>query len=272
MSAGCFVHAIFGDFRIPNYQSVLDEVSWCLGRPHQPEPTLWYCYGEANRDFLAGLGLRPTMMSREPFSRFGSLVEERSHHYNTIRFGSSIWRHKYPAVRDALSAYPAAVWLDLDTVLQSPLPADFWDRMAKGAAFQATLQQNFKRRAGWRGEKNEPRKTPAGACLYFRGTEAVEKLMAIYAEKPHEWDLVTLARLTDDLMGGWKGSEQYKALGYEPYCHSLGRFEKRQVHKPEAQMFVTEWRKPRLTKSGPSESPYMLGADRKKRSSPGRTT
>ncbi len=258
---GCFVRALWGDFQIPNFQHVVDEVKWCLAQPHQPEPTFWYAYGEANRDFLAGLGLSPVPMSSGPFVRwFGDEgKDEQPLHYATIRYGSAMWRMKYPAIRHALETHLDAVWLDLDTVLTQPLPMDFWERMRAGNVFQCTLQQNHKRRAGWRPDDNEPRKTPGGNWQYFRGIDAIDRLLRIYSEHPDEWDLTVLARLVDELMGGtWKGSAAYKELGYEPYCHSLGHYEKRQIHKPEVRLFKTEWRKPRLTKSGKSEPPWVL--------------
>lgn len=268
--SGCFVRAIFGDARIPNFAHVLDEVRWCLAQPHQPTPTLWFAFGRANAAYLTSLGVAPILMDESPFSRFGSGRDEQPHHYATVRYGSSIWRMKYPAIRQALQTHQEVVWLDLDTVLTQPLPADFWARMGQGAAFQGTLQQNHRKRAGhrmqqtWEGKgpvDDDARKTPAGACLYFRGLEAIDRLLAMYAERPFEYDLHVLARLTDELMGGWKGWQRYKEQGFEPYCHSLGKYEKRQLFTPEERLFVTYWRKPRLRGYGPSETPYMMAGD-----------
>lgn len=265
-----FLRVIFGDKRIANFQSVLDEVRWCIAQPFQPSPTLWYVYGRENADFLRSLGIDPIVMDEESFCRFGSDREEQAHHYATIRYGSACWRHRYPAIRHALESHSAIVSLDLDTVLTEPLPPDFWDRMAAGACFQATLQQNHRKRAGhrmkqtWDGKgpvDEDARKTPAGACLYWRGTQAVDIVLRMYAERPFEYDLHLLARMTDELMGGWKGWNRYKELGFEPYCHSLGKHEGNQLFKPERRLFWTHWRKPRLRSTGPSETPYMLASE-----------
>lgn len=265
---GCFVRALFGDRAIKNFDDVLEEVRWCAERPHQPDPTFWYAFGEENRDYLASLGLKPVMLDPAGFSRFGRGDEENAHHHNIIRYGNSIWRHKYPCVRDALDKYPACVWLDLDTVLEAPLPTDFWGRMAQGADFQATLQQNFRKRAGWRMQQKWPgkgpadedaRKTPAGACLYFRGLRAIEIVERLYAERPFEWDLHILARLEEELQGGqWQGLEAYAKSGIEPYCHSLGKKEGRQLFKPQERIFVTYWRKRRLGGFGESDLPWKM--------------
>jgi hypothetical protein len=109
---------------------------------------------------------------------------------------------------------------------------------------------------------DDARKTPAGAFQYYRGIEPVKILLDIYATRPFEYELHVLAQLTEALMGGqWQGWPQYKTLGFEPPCHSLGRFEKRQLFKPEDRLFVTHWRKPRLRSYGPSEVPYMLAQE-----------
>jgi len=269
--SGCFVRALFGDAKIPNFQHVLDEVKWCMAQPFQPSPTLWFAYGRENADYLASLGVEPLLMDADAFCRFGSEREEQAHHYATVRHGVSVWRMKYPCIRAAMERHGECIWLDLDTVLTKPLPADFWPRMADGQPFKATLQINCRKRAGWRVKQTWPgkgpqidedaRKTPAGACLYFRGLEVVDKLLALYAAKPFEYDLHILAMLTDNLMGGWKGWREYKTMGFEPYCHSLGSYEKRQIFKPEERVFVTEWRKPRLRGYGPTETPYMLAGE-----------
>jgi len=249
---GCFVRALWGDRLIPIFQQVLDEVTWCLEQPHQPAPTAWYAYGWENYKWLKQHGCDAELLDELPFRVFANATaEENADPEYITRYGSSMWRHKYPAIREALRHYPAVVWMDLDTVLTGPLPKDFWGRMAAGAEFQCTLQQNFRKRAGWRGLDNEPRKTPGGNWMYFRGTNAIDRLLRLYEEHPGEWDLTVLARLTDELMGGtWLGSAAYKEQGYEPYCHSLGRRAGRQIYPPEETLFLTHWRKTGLVKIG----------------------
>ena len=264
---GVFLRVLFGDHRVPNFQTVLDEVWWCIEQPHQPTPTLWYCYGRENAAYLRSVGLDPVVMDEESFSRFGSDAPERAYHFNTIRYGSAIWRHRYPAIRHALERHPAVVSLDLDTILTQPLPADFWERLGCGASWQGTLQQNHRKRAGWRMKQtwegkgpvdDDARKTPAGAFLYWRGTEAIDTVLKFYAARPFEYDLHVLAKLSETYMGGsWQGWRRYNELGMEPYCFSLGRHERRQIFAPEVRLFVTHWRKPRLRSYGPSEVPYM---------------
>lgn len=269
--SSCFLRLLFGDSAIDNFASVLEEVKWCFAQPYQPEPCLWFAYGIENAAFLQSCGIEPILMDSESFCRFGSDAPERAHHHATIRYNSSCWRMKYPCIRYALERFSECVYLDLDTVLTEPLPADFWERMGQGACFQATLQSNHRKRSSWRMKQTWPgkgpvdedsRKTPAGAVLYFRGLDPIDRLLRLYAERPFEFDLHILSRLTDELMGGWKGWHRYKELGFEPYCHSLGKFENRQLFKPpEQRLFLTHWRKPRLRGYGPSETPYMLAKE-----------
>ncbi len=250
MTNGCFVRALWGDYRIPNFSQVLDEVKWCIAQPHQPEPTVWYAYGWPNYVWLKEHSCGPQLFDQMSFRRFTDEPDEIAKEFNIIRYGSTMWRMKYPPIREALRKHQACVWMDLDTVLMEPLPSDFWARMARGAEFQCTLQQNHRKRAGWRPLTNEPRKTPGGNWIYFRGTNAIDRLLRLYEEYPTEWDLTILARLTDELMGGtFKGSAAYKELGYEPYCHSLGKYTTRQIHKPEQVLFQTHWRKLGLAKA-----------------------
>jgi len=216
---------------------VLNEVKWCVERPHQPEPTLWYVFGEANRDVLRDCGCHPIMLSPEPFCYFGHDDGSGISHDGLVRGGSSLWRHKYPAIADALHVYPAAVWLDFDTFPSGVVPADFWTRLAAGAAFQGTLGQMGMKRAKWR--TCDERKIPLGAMLYFRGRESIQAMLDLYAEHPGEWDMVVLARLADQMMGGWKGPEEYVKQGFQLYCHILLRRLRWQVYAPEQRLFVT---------------------------------
>jgi hypothetical protein len=268
--SGVCLRVLFGDKLVANFPAVLDEVKWCLEQPYQPPKTLWYVYGLENAAFLRSLGVTPILMDTEPFCRFGSDRHEQAHHYNTIRYGSSCWRHRYPPIRHALETHDEVVSLDLDTILMEPLPADFWQRMGQGACWQGTLQQNHRARSGWRKSQTwegklvdheDSRKTPAGAFLYWRGFKAIDIMLRLYAERPFEYDLHVLAKMSDELMGGWKGWARYKELGYEPYCFSLGKHQGRQLFQPEQQTWVTHWRKSRLRSTGPSEDPYMLARE-----------
>ncbi len=244
MPDGCFVRCLFGDHRIFNFPGVLDEARWCVAQ-RQPEPLLWYCYGEANRDHLRSCGVEPTMLSPESFCQFGHDDGRGIKQQGIVRGGSSLWRHKYPAIADALERYPAAVWLDMDTLLSGPLPSDFWACMGKGQAFQGTLGQFGMRRVWWREE--DIRKLPLGMFLYWRGRETIRRMIDLYAEHPGEWDQVVLARLVDEMMGGWKGPEAYRAMGFQVYCHTIYKGRSNLVFDSEVPLFVTRVRnKPTL--------------------------
>ncbi len=247
---GCFVRCLFGDHQILNFPGVLDEARWCVVQP-QPEPLLWYCYGEANRDHLRACGVEPTMLSPEPFCQFGHDDGKGIKQQGIVRGGSSLWRHKYPAIADALERYPAAVWLDMDTLLSGLLPPDFWARMAKGQAFQGTLGQFGMKHARWRTE--DVRKIPLGAFLYWRGRETIRRMLDLYAEHPAEWDMIVLARLVDEMMGGWKGTEAYKAMGFNTYCHVLVRYLRSQIWAPEVRLFCTYMKRKQTVREALSE-------------------
>ncbi len=259
MNEGCFVRALWGDHKIPNFQQVLDEVKWCLERPYQPAPMLWCCYGKANGDYLRSLGIEPATLDAEGFSRFAAEAEEAPTRHYTERFGSDMFRHKYPAIRYALERYPDAVWLDLDVEMTEPLPVDFWRQCRKRAVFQSVLQQNHRKYASqrmaqqWPGKRHETddsRKTPCGNLLYFRGLDTIDRALRLYAQYPNNWDLAVLSRLVDELMGGvWKPEPAYKEMGFDPGFHSLGKFEKSRQHfPPESRLFLTQWRKTGITK------------------------
>lgn len=253
---GCFVQELWGsEATAPNFAEMRAEVAWAMNQPFRPKPLRLYVYGRDNYDFVRSLGENPILLGEDPSGVYGGRIEADG----AIVGGVSIWRNKYDGIRDALTHYPHVVHLDFDSLLTKPLPPDFWQRIAEGPAFKASLQQNFRKHAGhrvvqsWPGKKHatdDARKTPVGAFLYFRGLDVIDRLLRLYDEHPREWDLAVLSRLVDDLMGGWKGAEAYRAMGFEPGCHSLGRHVGRQTFKPKDEdvLFLTTWRKTGLRK------------------------
>ena len=121
------------------------------------------------------------------------------------------YRNKLAAIQYAFEqdGYDELVYLDWDCVPQKKLPSSFWNDMGKKEVFQATLQLYHRRKCHWRGE-TDIRKVPNGGFLYLR-EKSLPKLAIEWWGKLGEQDNdeIAWAKLTDEMVGGWKGMDVY---------------------------------------------------------------
>ena len=136
---GTFIYGLWGNAELaPRRIKILREIEQWLQTKHRPEPWEVYVYGENNREWLADRGVPCTMLDPDPlvdFYNVGGPASPRGK--GQLIWGDcSIWRHKTEIISAAIAKHRTIVWLDFDTVLHRPLPADFWERMAKGQPVQ----------------------------------------------------------------------------------------------------------------------------------------
>jgi len=168
------------------------------------EPFIVYVFGEENYEHATKQGFDCILIDKEP-SRF-DLVKHQ-------------YRHKLEILQYAMEedGYDEILYMDWDVVPHRKLPENFWDVLGQKESFQACLQVYHRRKAHWRTE--ELRKVPNGGFLYIRDKTIPQRAIDIWEKlgMPDN-DEPAYAKMTDNMVGGWKGIEKYWELFEIPFC------------------------------------------------------
>jgi len=179
-------------------------------------PFLIYVFGEDNLKILNDAGYTNCkLLSKEP-----SL-------WNCKKDNIQQYGHKLKVLQEAAKDFDEFIFLDWDSLPIKPLPVDFWDVMSKKQPLQAHLRRYGNkdkwiksRGAIWRDKNVNLR--PCASFVYIRGQEIANKIYELW-EKDKSWaDEKTLAKITDDITGGWQGVNKYWDM-FEPYSFTLFR-------------------------------------------------
>jgi hypothetical protein len=166
-----------------------------------------YVFGKENYDGLRKMGVEDC-----------DLFDEKPFMFDLIKHQ---YRHKMEIIKYAMEndGYDELVYLDWDCVPQKKINPDFWDELNKKASFQANLQLYHRKKCGWRAE--DQRKVPNGGFIYLRD-KTLPSLAIQYWEKLKmpDNDEPAWAKVTDEIVGGWKGAGKYWEL-FEPMCCNL---------------------------------------------------
>jgi hypothetical protein len=128
------------------------------------------------------------------------------------------FRHKLEAFRLGCKQFDKCVFLDWDTYLIKPLPADHWKILEEKSCLQATLRMYHRRKAYWR--KDSQRQIPCASYVYCSGS-AGEDLCHLWEKMNSPWsEELVMAKYIDDMHGGWGGYEVYKP-NHEPRFFDL---------------------------------------------------
>jgi len=169
------------------------------------EPFKTYVMGKDNYEGLKALGFDCLMISEEP--QMFDLVK--------YQFRNKLEIIKYAMEKDD---YDQIVYLDWDCVPVAPLPDDFWDVLERKGTFQACLQLYHRRKCHWR--KGDMRKVPNGGFMYIADKNIPEKAIKLWEETgKNDSDEIAWAKMTDNLVGGWKGSEFYWNKFEPDFCN-----------------------------------------------------
>jgi hypothetical protein len=173
-------------------------------------PFRTYVFGKDNLKMAQDLGVEDLVM-----------IDERPLAYDPQK---EFWKHKLDILQYAMEedGYDEMVYLDWDCIPIKPLFDDFWEQLGKKESIQANLQFYRRRKCLWRGSR-DTRKTSNGGFLYIRDKTIPSKLIKVWEdfEPEHKfWDEVTISKFTDDLMGGWQGTQKYWDL-FEPMVCNL---------------------------------------------------
>jgi len=167
-----------------------------------------YVFGIENFSILDGLGVKDiVLVNNSPFQF--DLVKHQ-------------YRHKMEIIKKAMEedGFDEVVYLDWDCIPTCPLPNDFWETLGKKDAIQANLIQYHRKKCFWRQE--DQRKVPNGGFLYIRDKTIPSRAIKIWETIPQDNDEVAWAKLTDEMMGEWKGIETYWDR-FEPMVCDLHR-------------------------------------------------
>lgn len=139
------------------------------------------------------------------------LVDERPFLFD---LQTEFWRNKLELLRYAMEEYgfEKIVYLDWDCNLIKPYDEKiFKDNLDKKDIIQANLLQYRRRKCKWRDV--DVCKTSNGGFIYMGRPDIPSRLIQAWDQIEYNdvkfWDEVAISKLTDDLMGGWKGIEAY---------------------------------------------------------------
>ena len=204
-----FIRALWGihdeSHKITRRRFRIDKNISSIKRSKFNIPFLVYVMGKQNYESIKSLGFDC------------KLIDENPAPFDLVKY---TYRHKLEIIKYAMEedGYDELVYLDWDCFPQKSLPTDFWDRMREKGSFQANLQMYHRRKAHWR--EDELRKVPNGGFIYLRDKSFPQK--AIYWWErlgKNNSDEPAWARLTDELIGGWKGIEKYWETFEPMFCN-----------------------------------------------------
>jgi len=239
-----FVRVLWGDFlddtnpRLKDYESeykfqfnpknnilirrfkINNDIQKCMQQKFI-EPFIVYTFGEKNQKQLIEMGIKSILIHKEPYK------------YNPIK---GLYKHKLEAHKYMMEDFDEVVFLDWDTYLDKPLPSNFWEQLNKKEIFQAALGKYKISRINHRLDKRSNHFIPMGAFVYMRDKSIPDRLIKLN-EGPSSWSCEpSFARLTDEMVGGWKGIETYWEL-FEPEFYTT----KNSVYK-----FLKQFSKPNV--------------------------
>lgn len=163
-----------------------------------------YGFGDECCADLRSYGLKPIQMTDD--SENGKTKEGQ-------------FRKRYLALADAFEKYDHVVSLDIDCIMQmAVLPKDFWQRLASGPPMQYPLVGPYTRpKSVWRDDPGGIYYTSTSCWFYMRDKRLAADMLTVMDAHHGVWsDEHGAAWLIDQEMGGWKGTDGYKAAGYDP--------------------------------------------------------
>ena len=168
------------------------------------EPFIVYVFGKDNYKHALTFGFNCVLVDENP-SPFDLLTEQ--------------YRHKLEILKYAMEedGYDEIMFVDWDCIPNKKIPVDFWDVMGKKEIIQANLQLYKRRKATWR--EKDMRKIPNAGFLYLRDKSLPSKIIEKWEEIHGPSAEPPLAKLTDEMTGGWQGIDKYWELFEPDFCN-----------------------------------------------------
>jgi len=157
-------------------------------------PFIVYGYGEENCKQMEDFGFNVYMIDK---------------HYAPFDLVNHQYRHKLEIIKYAMEVdkYDEILFLDWDCRPFRNVPGDMWEIFHKKSIMQANLQQYNRRKCFWR--SSDQRKLPNAGFLYIGDKSLPDKIIKAWEESPGNSAEPPIAKVMDDMSGGWKGMDYY---------------------------------------------------------------
>jgi len=197
-----FIRALWGVFdeahRITRRRFQTDSDIGKLIKSNYNEPFISYTFGKENHDFLLKCGFNSILIHDEPFK------------WDLVKYQ---YRHKLEILKYAMEedGYDEIVHLDWDCFPTRKLIPDFWDTFGKKEIVQANLQKYRASKCYWRKDRATQKYLPNGGYFYIRDKSIPSRLIKIWEgmKKNKQSAEPAMAKLMDEIGGGWQGIEHY---------------------------------------------------------------
>ena len=163
-----------------------------------------YVWGKDNYEHLTKLGFKCVLVYDEPFQ------------WDLIKYQ---YRHKLEALKYAMEVegVDELLHVDWDCVPLKKADDKMWEQLSKKDVFQSNLMQYHRIKAKWR--KSDRRKIPNGGCVYIKDKNVPAELIKVWETMKGPSAEPPMAKFTDNLMGGWKGINEYWKRFEMPICN-----------------------------------------------------
>ena len=145
------------------------------------------------------------------------LVNQAPFMFDLVKFQ---YRNKLEVIKFAMFEQNCdeIVYLDWDCSPVLQQNDMFIEKLRQKSSFQANLAQYIHPKCHWR--RTDIRKVPNGGFLYINDKQLVLKAIQCWEKHQQQNDEIAWAQMVDDLMGGWKGVDEYYAR-FEPMVCKL---------------------------------------------------
>ena len=197
-----FIRALWGVYddshRIKRRRFQTDSDISKLLKSNHNDPFISYTFGKENHAFLTKCGINSILIHDEPFK------------WDLVKYQ---YRHKLEILRYAMEedGYDEIVHMDWDCFPTKKLPENFWDVLGEKEIVQANLQKYRASKCYWRKGKDARHYLPNGGFFYMRDKTLPARMIKIWEgmKKNKQSSEPTMAKLIDEVGGGWQGIEHY---------------------------------------------------------------
>lgn len=170
------------------------------------EPFVTYILGRENYEWFV-----------DRYPKAEAVLVQDDPFFNSTR----VWPNKMFILKKAMEDFDEIIYMDWDTEAIKKCPKTIWETLRTKEVFQAPLYKYGHAKINWR-RRGGNKFVPCGAFVYIRDKSIPENMLNMDSkyDLPNKYlDEVYFAKQTDELMGGWKGTQEYKERFEPPFCN-----------------------------------------------------